>query len=116
MDDLKIRIEALMREIEFTHLKKNWVNKLIEVGIEKEDVYKWVAEIGHVVDEYERSLRRLVNLFKEDDVEGIAVELRTWILMTRDMTVWTIDSAMKRLEGRYEKYLPPEPAGEDDAT
>lgn len=116
MDDLKARIKALMYEIEFTHLKQNWVNKLIEAGIEKNDIYKWVAEIGHVVDEYERSLRNLVELLEENDIESVAVELGTWIRMTRDVTVWTIDSSMKRLEGKYEKYLPIEPDDEDKSS
>lgn len=113
IEDLKARIQALMHEIEFTHLKQNWVTHLIEMGVEKEDAYKWVAEIGHVVDEYERSLRNLVDVFEETDVENLAVELRTWIKITGDMTVWTIAKSMKRLEGRYEKYLPPEENEED---
>lgn len=109
MDDLKERIKALLHEIEFTHLKKNWVEQVIAGGVEREDSYKWVAEIGHVVDEYERSLRYLVDLLHTSDASSAAQELESWIAYTRDMTVWTIDEAMKRLEGRYEKYLPPEP-------
>lgn len=45
MQDLKERIKTLLYEIEYIHLKKNWAERLIEAGIEKEDSYKWVAEI-----------------------------------------------------------------------
>ncbi len=113
MDDLKARVKELLYEIEYTHLKKNWVEQLIEAGVAKEDVYKWVAEIGHVVDVYERSLQHLFEVMEASDVEDVAVELGTFIKITRDTTVWTIDEAMKRLEGRYEKYLPPEDDDED---
>ena len=106
MEELRTKIKSVMHEIEFTHLKKNWVDRLIEAGIDTKDAHKWVAEIGHVVDEYERSLRRLTKLFEANSVEEIAVELDTWVTLTQDMTVWTIGEAMKRLEGHYDKYLP----------
>ncbi len=114
MQDLKARIKNLMYEIEFIHLKKDWANRLIAAGVEEKDVYKWVAEIGHVVDEYERSLRFLVDMLQKSDVEDSARELDSWRAYTRDMTVWTIDEAMKRLSGRYEKYLPPEEDDEEE--
>jgi hypothetical protein len=116
MEDLKARIKVLMYEIEYIHLKKNWLEQLVAAGIEQDDVYKWIAEIGHVIDGYERSLRNLVDLMEESDIETIAVELGTWIKITRDTTVWTIDEAMKRLEGRYEKYLPPEDDDEAESS
>jgi hypothetical protein len=112
MDDLKERIKALLNEIEYTHLKKNWAEQLITAGIDEKDVYKWVAEIGHVVDEYERSLRYLVNLLQESEVERVAQRLQGWIAYTRDMTTWKLDDVIKELNGRYEKYLPPEPDDE----
>ena len=108
MEDLKARIKTLMHEIEYTHLKKNWVEQLIETGIEERDAYKWVAEIGHVVDEYERSLRYLVELLEENEIERVADGLRIWIGHTRDITIWKLDDVMKELEDQYEKYLPPE--------
>ncbi len=114
MDDLKVRIKSLMQEIEYTHLKKNWVQQLISVGIEKEDAYKWVAEIGHVVDEYERSLRYLVEMFQENDVERIAVQLESWVAYTHDMTMWKLGDVTEQLKGHYEKYLPPEEDDEAD--
>ena len=67
LEDLKPRIKSLMQEIEFTHLKKNWMKQLIEAGIDQEDMHQWVAEIGHVIDEYERSLRYLVGLLQTID-------------------------------------------------
>ena len=106
MEELRKRIQALLNEIEYTHLKTEWVEKIVEAGIEREDAYKWVAEIGHVVDNYERSLRRLTELFEQDSAEDIAVSLHTWIHVTMEMTTWAIDRAMKEMDGRYEKYLP----------
>lgn len=114
VEDQKARLTALFYEVEFTCLKKNWVDHLTNLGIEKEDAYKWVAEIGHVVDAYGTSLHDLIDLFKEDNVDNIAVGLETWIWKTREMTMWTIDDAMRALKGTYEKYLPPEPEDEDE--
>ena len=113
MEDLKPRIKVLLNEIEFTHLKKNWAERLIAAGVEKEDVGTWTAEIGHIVDEYERSLRFLVDLLQTSDASHAAQELESWIAYTRDMTIWKLDDVMKALQGRYEKYLPPEPDDEN---
>jgi hypothetical protein len=117
MDDLRNRVKALMHEIEFTHLKKIWVEQAIEAGIAKEDVYKWVAEIGHIVDEYERSLRFLIDLLEQKNTEKIARELESWIAYTHDMTVWKLDDVMNELElrGNYKQYLPPELDNEDES-
>lgn len=116
VDDLKERIKTLLHEIEFTHLKKNWAERLIAAGVEREDSYKWVAEIGHIVDEYERSLRFLVDLLQTSDANSAAQDLDSWIAYTRDITIWKLDDVVKQLQGRYEKYLPPEPDDEDEAT
>lgn len=118
MDDLKLRVKTLLHEIEYTHLKKDWVERAIQAGIAQDDVYKWVAEIGHVVDEYERSLRFLINLLQQNETEPIAEKLEGWIAYTHDITVWRLDDVMKELKanGGYEKYLPPEPDDEDEAT
>lgn len=43
-----------------------------------------------------------------------AQELESWKAYTRDMTVWKLERMVKELEGRYEKYLPPEPDEQDD--
>ena len=106
MEELKTRIKDLMREIEFTHLKKNWVEQLIEAGIEKQDIDKWVVEIGHVVDEYERSLRLLVEMFQEKDIQRIAEKLESWVAYTHDMTMWKLDDMSQQISGHFEKYLP----------
>ena len=110
LDDLKSRIKALMHEIEFTHLKKDWVEKLIALGIEEEDVGTWVAEIGHIVDEYERSLRFLVEMFQKDgDIETIVEDIEGWVAVARDNTMWKIDDVTQELQknGQFEKYLSP---------
>ena len=103
-----------MHEIEYTHLKKNWLERVIASGIDKKDAYKWVAEIGQVVDEYERRLGFLVDLLQESEVEPVAQRLESWFAYTQDMTVWKLEEATKELKGRYEKYLPPEPDDDDD--
>lgn len=112
MDDLKKRLKTLMTEIEYTHLKKNWAERLIAGGVDKEDVYKWIVEIGHVVDEYERSLRFLADLLETSNATDAAQELESWIAYTRDLTVWKLQMMVEELHECYEKYLPPEP--EDD--
>lgn len=114
MEDLKKRIKALLHEIEFTHLKKNWVERLIAGGVEQADCYKWVAEIGHVVDEYESSLRFLVEMLETSDAARAAQELEGWIAYTHDITLWKLDDVLNELRGRYEKYLPPEPEDDDE--
>ncbi len=116
MEDLKARIKALLHEIEFTHLKQNWAERIITTGVAKEDSYKWVAEIGHIVDEYERSLRFLTNLLQTSKPSDAAEKLEGWIAYTRDMTIWKLDDALNQLQGRYEKYLPPEPEDEDEES
>ena len=114
MEDLKGRIKALLHEIEFTHLKQYWAERLIAGGVEKEDSYKWVAEIGHVVDEYERSLRFLAEMLETNDANDAAQKLESWIAYTRDITIWKLDDVVNQLQGRYEKYLPPEPDDIDE--
>jgi hypothetical protein len=88
-----------MHEIEFTHLKKNWVERLIAADVEKQDAYKWVAEIGHVVDEYERSLRFLVDLLQTNDASSAALKLESWVAYTRDMTIWKLGDVMTSCKG-----------------
>jgi hypothetical protein len=114
VENLKERIKTLLHEIEFTHLKKNWAERLIEAGIDEEDAGMWVVEIGHIVDEYERSLRFLVDLLQTSDTSGAARKLESWIAYTRDMTIWKLDDVVNQLQGKYEKYLPPEPDEDDE--
>ena len=114
MDDLQKRIKALLNEIEYTHLKTDWAERLIAGGVEKSDAYTWVAELGHIVDEYERSLRFLVKMLESSDASIAAGELEDWLAHTRDMTVWKLEYVLNELQGKYEKYLPPEPDDEDE--
>jgi hypothetical protein len=65
MSDLKSRVKTLLHEIEFVHLKDKWVKKMIEAGMDKRSASKLAAETGHIVDEYERSLRYLIDKFEE---------------------------------------------------
>lgn len=109
MEDLRKRVKDLMREIEFAHLKKDWRLRIIEAGIDESDANKWVAELGHIVDEYERSLRFLIDLLREHSEAGkIASNLDGWLAYTRDMTLWKLEDVTNELDGKYEKYLPPE--------
>ena len=112
MEELRQRIKDLMHEIEYKHLKKDWVEKLITLGIEDKDAYKWSTEIGHIVDEYERSLRLLTELFEIPKVGEIVEKLESRIAYTNDITVWKIGDAIEQMKGRHEKYLPPD--DEDD--
>lgn len=114
MEDVKEQVKTLLHEIEFTHLKKNWAERLLDAGIDKEDIGKWVVEIGHVVDEYERSLRFLMELLHTTDAGIAAQKLESWVAYTRDMTIWKLDYMVKELQGRYEKYIPPDPEDEDE--
>lgn len=52
MADLKARIKSFLDEIEYQHLKTAWPERLIAAGLNKDEVYTWAAELGHVVEEY----------------------------------------------------------------
>ncbi|MCA9904641.1 MAG: hypothetical protein KC547_12370 [Anaerolineae bacterium] len=118
LSDLKARVKSLLNEIEYTHLKKAWVERIIDAGIDKRDTGQWVVEIGHIMDEYDGNLRFLIDLLEQTEVEKIARQLESWVAYTHDITAWKIDSAMNELEtnGGYHKYLPPEPDDADDDT
>jgi len=108
LTDLKSRIKALLREIEFVHLKKVWPERLIAAGIGERDAQVWAAEIGHIVDEYERSLRYLVELIYEPNPRiSIAEGVESWAAYTEDLGVFKIEDSMGELQKRLKKYLPP---------
>ena len=113
LDDLKARIKALLEEIEYTHLKKTWPEQLIKAGISEIEAHKWAAEIGHVVEEYQSSLTRLVDLLQENDSQRIPQQVHSWAVGTFEVSVPEIEEPMRYLEGLLEKYLPPEPNDED---
>jgi hypothetical protein len=116
VEDLKTRIKALLNEIEFTHLKKDWTKRLTEVGIDEGDASKWAAEIGHVVDEYQSSLIRLVDLLQESDPRRIPQRIHGWAVGRLEVTIPEIEDPMRYLERLVEKYLPPEPDDEDEPS
>lgn len=114
MEDLTEQIKRLLHELEYTSLKKDWLERIIAGGVEKDDAYKWVAEIGHVIDEYESNLQILLSLFKTSDAISAAQKLDSWFAYTRDLTVWKLEDVLVQLKGRYEHYLPPESEDEDE--
>lgn len=116
MEDLKARIKALMTEIESTHLKKDWIERLIEAGIEKEAAYTWAAEIGHVIDEYRSTLMGLADVLAETDVDRIPRQVHSWAVGISEVTVAEIEEPMRYLEKQLDEFLPPEPDDEDEPS
>ncbi len=114
MGNLKSQIHAFLNEIEYTHLKKNWVKRLIEMGIAESEARVWAAEIGHVVDEYRSSLMILAKLLEETDIERIPELVHSFAIGIVVNTVDEIEEPMRYLEKQLEKYLPPEPDDEDE--
>jgi len=108
MDDLKNKIKTLLEEVENIHLKKTWPEYLIAVGISEDEARIWAAEIGHVVEEYQSSLMRLVDLLQETNVERIPEKVHSWVVGRIEVTIPEIEEPMRYLEGQLEKYLPPE--------
>jgi len=114
MDDLKLRIKTLLEEIEFVHLKQIWVEKISKLGIDARDASKLGAEIGHIVDEYERSLRFLVDMLRKNDMTHIAEDIADWAAYTLDFGVYKIEDPVAEIQKIIEKYLPLETEEEDD--
>lgn len=116
VNDLKPRIKTFLEEIEFTHVKTLWLEHLLAVGIDKSDAAVWAAEIGHVIEEYQSSLMRLADLLQETDPQRIPEEVHSWAVGRIEVTIPEIEEPMRYLEKQLEKYLPPEPDDEDEAT
>lgn len=114
MDDLKIRIKALLEEIELTYLKKTWPEQLVASGINEVEAHTWAAEIGHVLEAYQSSLTYLVDLLQETRPDRIPQQANDWADYSRDITVFKIEDSMRYLQERLEKYLPPESSEEDE--
>jgi hypothetical protein len=108
VEDLKTRIKVLLDELEFRHLKKNWVRHLVETGIDEHEARKWAAEIGHVIDEYRSTLIDLADLMMEYDPELILLDVHEWAVNISDVTVPALEDPMRSLEELLEKYLPPD--------
>ena len=114
MDDLKFRIRALLEEIEFVHLKGNWVEKISHLGIDPRDASKLGAEIGHIVDEYQRSLRYLVDLLQNDDPKRIPEDIAGWAGYTLSLGVYKIEDPVAQIQIIIEKYLPVKSEKDDE--
>lgn len=114
MDDLQKHVKTVLDELQYVQIKDKWRKHLIACGIDEKDANKWVAEIGHIVDEYERSLRYLMEYFDDDKPEVIAKKLYHWIAYVKDISVFIIEDVYKGLDGAFDKYLPDEPEDDED--
>lgn len=106
MENLREHIESFFKEIEFEYLKKQWVEKLIEAGIDKDETGLWAVEIGHVIDEYHSTMVSLADILKETDTNSIPQLIHTWAVGISTVTVSEIDEPMRYLEKQLEKYVP----------
>jgi len=86
MDELKQRINILFEEIESIHLRKTLLINLTAAGIDKSEAQDWTLEIGQIVDEYERSLRILIDLIQESEQERIPQKFESWLAYTEDVS------------------------------
>jgi hypothetical protein len=82
-DDL-IGIKHLFYAVQYAQLKYDWAERLIMAGFDDRMAHKWVAEMGHVVDEIERSLRYLIDDFKKTVVTTL------WKMLLDGQTILTI--------------------------
>ena len=114
MDDLKLRIKTLLEEIEFVHLNRIWFEKISKLGIEVHDAGNLAVEIGHIVDEYQRSLRYLVDLLQNDDPKRIPEDIASWAAYTLDLGVYKIEDPIAEIQKILAKYLPPETEEEEE--
>jgi hypothetical protein len=96
-DDL-IGIKHLFYAIQYAQLKYDWAERLIMAGCDDRMAHKWVAEMGHVVDEIERSLRFLVEYFRKKDRDRILEAVIGWANYTHDISAWYFENAMTALQ------------------
>ena len=107
MEDLKSRINTLLEEIIYVHLREHWVEKLVVSGINREEAIHWAVEIGEVVDEYRSGLASLAELLSaEARPNSITEELYHWAAGIRTLSISEIDAPLQRLENALEQYLP----------
>jgi hypothetical protein len=111
MSELKSQIQSLFKEIEFTQLKKVWIESLIANGIDEKDAGLWAVEIGHVVNTYQSNLTRLAELLAETDVDRVPERVHNWVVGTLEDTIPVMTEPLQYLEKQLEKYIPP---GEDE--
>ena len=98
MDDLRTQIKLFLNDVEFTHLKKEWRENLIRVGIDEKEARLWAAEIGHVIDEYRSSLMHLADLLMEVDPDVIPLKVHEWAVGTLEVSISEIEEPMQYLE------------------
>lgn len=91
MADLKARIKSFLDEIEYQHLKTAWPERLIAAGLNKDEVYTWAAELGHVVEEYQSSLMHLADLLAETDIECIPRKVHSFAVGITEVSVPEIE-------------------------
>ena len=106
MEEIKKRVKLLLDEIEYVHLKKKWLQNLVEAGADEEEARIWVAEIGHVVDEYRTTLEQLTELLGDTDIETVPTKIHDWAVGISEVTVPEIQEPMRYLEGQLKKYVP----------
>jgi len=108
VDEKKEQVKSFFREFEFEYVKKEWLNRLIELGIDDEEARVWAIEIGHVVDEYSSTLQLLCDVVTETKAEKIPEAVYDWAVGITEVTVPEISDPMKYLEEQLEKYIPPD--------
>lgn len=113
MNELKNLIESFFKEVELTHLKKIWIERLIADGFSKQEAGLWAVEIGHVINTYRSSLIRLADLLVETDTNLIPERIHNWVEGTLEDTIPVMTEPLQYLEKQLAKYLP-EPDGEDE--
>lgn len=116
MDEVRDRIKMLFEELESIHVKQTLLNNLTRAGIDNSEAHNWVIEIGEIVDEYERSLRLLMDLIQVSDKERIPLKLESWLAYTEDISLFKIGDVVKFVKGGLQKYIPPEAEDQDETT
>ncbi len=108
MDDLAGRIQTFMLEIRNEILIGQWMPSVISAGYDERVASKWAAELGHVVEEFDSTLRQLARVLTETDAERIPVRLKSFSEGVTEVTVPEIVEPMERLLELVTPFLPPE--------
>lgn len=115
-EDDRIGIKHLFWALQYAQLKYDWAERLIMAGFDDRKAHKWVAEMGHVVDEIERSLRFLVQDLNVTERDQILVQVVGWANYTHYMSAWYFESAMTRLQEYLAQNSSAEPDGQTEDT
>ena len=114
MDEVKDRIKMLFDEVESIHIRQTLRNNLTSAGIDNSEAHNWVIEIGEIVDEYERSLRLLMDLIQINDKGRIPQKLESWLAYTEDISLFKIGDVVKYVKEGLQKYIPPDVEDENN--